>query len=218
MRKFAFALAVGLLALYPASSQSASLIDFAGFSWEDGGFPTSQVGDGLSVVAIVDGLSAPLQWDPLDNQYTLHLSSLTSTGQQQPDPNNIVVSYDNGLLGIYEDALAGGTPADPGINPPNASAPGHYIDGSDYLTGILESFTIFYNTQFNSGAFEADVVFAGGAHMGDLGPATTGYSFGGVFVFGQPDGYDLQWDGQILLNPVPVEATTWGAVKASFSR
>jgi hypothetical protein len=55
-----------------------------------------------------------------------------------------------------------------------------------------------------------------GAHYGELGPQTTGYTFGGVFIFGTPSGYDLQWDGQILLDPVAVEASTWGHVKGMF--
>jgi hypothetical protein len=218
MRKFAFALLVGAVAMYPAGSFAASLIDFAGYSFEDGGFPASNLGDELTMVSIVDGLTTPLQWDPANNQYTLHLGNLISDGQAQPDPHNIVVEYTSGVIGVFEDSYAAGTLADPGVNPPNATAPDSYIDGIDYLSGNLESFTIFYNTQFHSGAFEAEVTFTSGAHHGDLGPQTTGYTFGGVFIFGTPSGYDLQWDGQILLDPVPVEATTWGAVKAQFSR
>lgn len=216
MRKFAFALLV-TVALYPASSFGASLIDFAGYSWEDGGFPVSNPGDALELVAIIDGLTTPLQWDPANFQYTVHLAGMLSVGQQQPDPNNIVVSYDSGTVGLFEDAFASGSSADPGILPPNQTAPSSYIDGVDYLSGELTEFTIFYNTLYNSGAFEANVTFTGGQHYSDLGPQTTGYTFGGVFVFGTPQGYDLQWDGQILLDPVPVQPTTWGAVKARFS-
>jgi hypothetical protein len=217
MRKFAFALLVGAVALYPAGVFAASLIDFAGYSYEDGGFPVSAPGDELAMVSIVDGLTTPLQWDPANFEYTLHLGGLISEGQQQPDPHNIVIEYDQGTVGLWEDAFATGTPAVPGVNPPNATAPSSYIDGNDYLNGHLESFTIFYNTQFNSGAFEAEVTFTGGQHHGDLGPQTTGYTFGGVFIFGTPEGYDLQWDGQILLDPVAVEPTTWGAVKTAFN-
>jgi hypothetical protein len=221
MRTFAFALLVGLVALYPAGAiagSRASLIDFGGYSYEDGGFPVSNLGDELAMVSVVDGLTTPLQWDPTNNEYTLHLGSLISAGQEETDPHNIVVTYDFGSIGLYEDAYATGTLADPGVNPPNATAPASYVDGNDFLLGELASFTIFYNTQFNSGAFEAEVTFTGGDHYGDLGPQTTGYTFGGVFVFGIPQGYDLSWDGQILLDPVAVEPVTWGAVKATYAR
>ncbi len=213
--KYRAMLLVGLVVLAPMGVQAASLIDFVGFSYEVGHFPPSNPGDELNFVAIVDGLTPPLSWDPANNEYTLNLANLVSNGAQHPDPNNIVVNYTGGGLGLYEDSAFN---ANPGIDPPNASAPATYIDGSLYLNGSLNSFTIFYNTQFNSGAFEADVTFTGGPHYGELGGQHTGYTFGGVFVFGVPHGYDLQWDGQILLDPVAVEAKTWGAVKSQFLR
>ena len=214
MKHGAMALAIGLLSLgFAPGANAASLIDFQGYSYESGGFPPSQVGDGLNFVALVDGLTPPLSWNPAGNEYTLHLTGLTSLGTDQPDPNNIVVHYAGGTLGLHEDSSFN---ADPGINPPNGSAPGSYIDGPLYLGGQLQNFTIFFNTQFNSGAFEADVTFNNGGHFGELGAQTTGYTFGGVFIFGVPTGYDLQWDGQILLDPVPVENVTWGSIKGTF--
>lgn len=213
MKRGAMALLIGLVALAPAGANAMSLIDFVGYSYESGAFPPSNPGDQLNLVARVDGLTPPLTWDPMAYQYTIHLSNLVSQGTQQPDPSNIVVTYAGGAFGLYEDSSFN---ADPGVNPPNASSPGSYIDGTFYLGGQLTAFTIFYNTQFNSGAFEADVTFVNGAHFGELGPQTTGYTFGGVFTFGRPTGYDLQWDGQILLDPVAVEATTWGQVKMTF--
>jgi len=217
MRKFAFALLAGLVLTMPATqSQSASLIDFVGFSWETNGFPDSNIGDELELVAAIDGLTSPLTWDPGNNQYTLHLAGLISEGTQQPDSNNIIVTYSTGSVGMFEDALASGTIADPGVLPPNPTAPSSYIDGAQYLLGQTEEFTIFFNTQFNSGAFEASVLFTGGDHHGELGAQTIGYTFGGVFIFGTPNGYDLQWDGQILLDPVAVEEVTWGGIKSTF--
>jgi hypothetical protein len=216
MKHGVMALAIGLLSLgFVPGANAASLIDFQGYSYELGGFPPSQNGDALNFVALIDGLTPPLSWNPAGNEYTLHLSNLTSLGTQQPDPDNIVVHYAGGSLAMHEDASFN---ADPGINPPNASAPGSYIDGPLYLGGTLTNFTIFFNTQFNSGAFEADVTFNAGGHFTELGAQTTGYTFGGVFIFGVPTGYDLQWDGQILLDPVPVENVTWGGIKGTFAQ
>jgi hypothetical protein len=216
MKHGAMALLIGLLGLgFAPGADAASLIDFQGYSYEIGGFPPSPAGDALNFVALVDGLTPPLSWNPAGNEYTLHLTDLTSLGAQQPDPNNIVVEYSGGTLALHEDSSFN---ADPGINPPNGTVPGTYTDGPLYLGGVLSNFTIFFNTQFNSGAFEADVAFQNGGHFGELGAQTTGYTFGGVFIFGTPSGYDLQWDGQILLDPVPVEAVTWGAVKNTFAR
>ena len=217
MRTFAFAIIAGLICLVPAaSSDAASLIDFVGFSWESSGFPTSNAGDQLELVARVDGLTNPLSWNPAVNEYTMSVAGLTSLGAEAPDPQNIVVSYVGGQFGIYEDNLLSGSTAAPGINPPNATAPTSYQDGASFLLGDTQEFTIFYNTQFQSGAFEASVLFTGGDHHGELGAQTIGYTFGGVFIFGTPEGYDLQWDGQILLEPVPVEPTTWGDIKSQF--
>jgi len=215
MKHGAVALLIGLVALVPAGANAMSLIDFMGYSYEAGSFPPSNPGDVLSLVAGVEGLTPPLVWDPTAYEYTMHLSGLVSQGTQQPDPSNIVVNYSGGSFDLYEDSSFN---AALGINPPNATVPGSYMDGTHYLGGQLNSFTIFYNTQFNSGAFEADVSFANGSHFSDLGPQTTGYTFGGVFTFGRPQGYDLQWDGQILLDPVAVEAVTWGRVKTTFQR
>lgn len=195
---------------------SPTLSEFFGFSWETGGFPNSAAGDELEVVGWIDQLSVPLQWDPATYQYTLHLGGLISTGQEEPDPQNIDVHYVGGRLGIYEDPLLGGTPADPGTDPPNTTAPGSFIDGVNYLRGALADFTLHYNHEFNAGAFEADLDFDSGSHLGELGPQTTGFVFGGVFEFGSPDGYDLHWQGHILLDRYRIEAATWSAVKSHF--
>jgi len=216
MKYGAITLLVGLLSLtLLAGAHAASLIDYVGFSYERNGFPPSDVGDDLSFVAIVDGLSAPLFWDPANYEYTIHIASLISQGEDHPDPDNIVVHYSGGLFDLYEDSQVN---SDPGFNPPNDTVPSTYIDGSLYLGGNLSQFVIFYNTQYQSGAFEADVNFTHGSDLIDLGNQTTGYTFGGVFLFGTPEGYDLQWDGQILLDPVAVEASTWGAVKNQYLR
>jgi hypothetical protein len=216
MKHGANALLIGLLSLGLASgAQATSLIDFVGYSYEFGGFPPSDPGDALNFVALVDGLTPPLSWNPAGNEYTLHLTNLTSLGAEHPDPNNIVVSYSGGVLNLHEDSSFN---SETGINPPNATVPSSFIDGPLYLGGDLAQFTIFFNTQFNSGAFEADVTFNDGSHLAELGAQNTGYTFGGVFIFGTPQGYDLQWDGQILLDPVAVEAVTWGGVKSTFAR
>lgn len=216
MKHGALALIIGLLGLgFVPGANAASLIDFQGYSYENGGFPPSQVGDALNFVALVDGLTPPLSWNPAGNEYTLHLTNLSSLGTQQPDPNNIVINYSGGTLALHEDSSFN---SDPGVNPPNGSAPSSYIDGPLYLGGQLTNFTIFFNTQFNSGAFEADVTFVNGGHFTELGAQTTGYTFGGVFIFGVPQGYDLQWDGQILLDPVPVQNVTWGSIKSTFAQ
>jgi hypothetical protein len=214
MKYGAMTLLVGLLSLTGfAGAHAASLIDYVGSSYELGGFPPSSAGDNLSFVALVDGLSAPLSWDPANYQYTIHISSLTSLGEQHPDPNNVIVEYSGGAFDLYEDSQFN---ADPGVNPPNDTSPATYIDGGLYLAGNMSHFVIYYNTQYQSGAFEADVTFTHGSDFQDLGNQTTGYTFGGVFLFGAPQGYDLQWDGQILLDPVAVEASTWGGVKNAF--
>ncbi len=214
MKNGAMALLVPLLSMTMfTGAQASSLIDYNGFSFEQGAFPPSNPGDALSFVSIVDGLSAPLSWDPNSYQYTIYISGLVSQGEEHPDPNNIVVHYSGGLFDLYEDSQFN---ANPGENPPNASAPASYIDGSLYLGGLMSRFVIYYNTQYNSGAFEADVAFTHGTNYDELGNQTTGYTFGGVFVFGTPPGYDLQWDGQVLLDPVPVQAKTWGAIKLAM--
>jgi hypothetical protein len=212
MKHGAIAILVGVLCLAPATgAQASSLIDFVGFSYETGAFPPSNIGDDLNYVATVDGLTPPLSWNPAGFEYTMHLTDLISLGEDHPDPNNIVVHYNGGTLSMHEDSSFN---AEPGIDPPNATAPSTYVDGALYLRANIDELTVFFNTQFLSGAFEAEVTFFEGEHLTELGGQVTGYSFGGVFVFGSPEGYDLQWDGQILLDPVAVEATTWGAIKA----
>ncbi len=199
-----------------APAAAVGLIDFSGLSHETGGFPDSELGDDLALYAVVDGLTAPLTADFLANEYTLVLDGLVADGQQVPDPSNLVATYSGGAVRVYEDSQTTGTAAAPGTHPPNATAPAHYVDGTLYLEGTLADFTVFYNPQLNAGAFQAGVVFTGGSHLSELGAQTVGYTFGGVFVAGPPAGYDLHWDGQILLAPVPVGETTWGTIKSLY--
>ena len=175
---------------------------------ETGGFPPSNPGDEFEVLSLVD-LSPPLTWDPVNFEYTVRLGDLVSEGQSQQGPYQIAVAYSGGTLVIYEDPRSGGTPA------VRCDDPESFADGTPYLVGEVTSFSLFFNSQFNSGAADGRVTFTGGTHLHELGGNTSDVVLGGIFVFSGP-GFPLQWDGQVCFAAVPVEPTTWGQVKSTF--
>jgi len=188
---------ITLATLAAAQDRTGVLFDFAGYGKETGGIPPSNPGDELFFCSIVDGFGSPLTWDPT-KRYSAATDDLISLGQTIPDPHNIVVEYSNGRLVVFESD----DPAAPCGN------------GIEYLVADFTSFILCYNSQFHSGAIEANLIFTGGEHLHEL-EVRAATLWGGVFVFG----YDLQFDGQVLIEgAVSVEPDTWGSIKASFKQ
>jgi len=220
MKKLLLVMALVALATGVARAQNA-LIDFQGYSYETGGFPSSNSGDILSIVGVVDDLDSRFGINLLLEEVTVYATGLTSTGEVSGGPGIVQVAYNGGTLEMYRDPSKD---HDYGTNPPNATAPSTFVNGSLFLGGTLNSFFLYYDTATQSGAYEANVTFTSGSGLTTLNLLNAnGYTFGGVLSNtaaggNVPTGYDLQVDGVVEVRvPVAVQPKSWGAVKNLFS-
>lgn len=226
MKRSAIALFLGLLALgvvhLPAANAQILLLDYVGFDYEDPDPDNTQfgeVGSGYHSLGDVPGLFAPLVSDQVNNEYTYHIYGLSPVSITPVGPF-MIVNYGPGAIDVWEDSRASGTAADFGANPPNATSPGTFTDGTLILQGALSGFQFVFNTNSNSGSFEAGLTVTGGSQLGNI-PANqrVGWTFAGATAnsLERPAGYQHQVDGQIFLErPVPATSTTWGKIKASY--
>lgn len=208
------ALLVACAAL-PAFGQ-APTIDYLGYAWESGGFPPSNPGDVLISVGVADAVDAPFGVDLGVEELTFHLYDLVSTGEIPLGGGMVMVSYTGGMLDVWRD---GAQNADFGVNPPNATAPGSFTDGSLFFRGAFTDFTIFLAAD-GSGAFEGSLDGIGGDILGAV-CTNCAYTWGGNFTSGSGaqilEGYDLQMDGELQIeDSVANENATWSDVKALF--
>jgi hypothetical protein len=148
----------------PSAGAQNLLFDYVGFDYEDPDLNPAlfgDTGDGYRGVGEVPVLFAPLVSDQSTYQYTYYFSGLTATSRVVV-ASFVIIDYTPGTITIYEDAHAGGTPADFGTNPPSPQAPPTFVDGTPILVGSLTNFRFIYNTTTNSGSFEADFEATGG--------------------------------------------------------
>ena len=226
MKKSAIALLLGcsvLLAVrVPGADAQSLLLDYVGYDYEDpdpNAAVFGEVGSGYVSLGLVPGLFAPLVADTTTNQYTYYISGLVSLSRTVVG-DFVIINYGPGSLSVYEDSKTTGTPADHGINPPNATAPASFIDGLLFVSGTLSGFQVVFNTNDNSGSYEGAFEVTGGSQLGNF-PVNQrrGWTFAGATgnELNRPEGYDHQIDGQIFLDkPVPTTPTSWGRIKAQY--
>jgi hypothetical protein len=226
MKKTAIAFLLGMFALNagftPAAGAAQLLFDYVGFGYESpNGNPGvfADLGEGYVSVGEVPVLYAPLVFNTGANQYTYHLTAGPVTARFV-NAGFVVAQFAGGTLNVYEDSNTLGTPFDYGVNPPNATAPPTFVDGTLYLQGQLSSFTFVLDTNSNSGSFEANYTVVGGSQLANI-PVNkrSGWTFSGVTgnALNIPEGYAHQVDGQVFVDEVvPAQPTTWGALKANY--
>lgn len=215
------AIALAVMTAGAAQAQNA-LIDYQGYSWETGGFPPSNAGDVLSIVGVVDDLDSRFGISLLMEEVTLSVANLASSGQVDIGGGILSISYSNGTIDLYRDPAKD---HDYGVNPPNATAPSSFTNGSLFLGGTFTSFFLFFDPSTGTGAYEGNVVFTAGSGLTTLNQLNAnGYTFGGVLNTNAaggnvPQGYDLQVDGTIEVEVrIGVEDKTWGTIKDMYRR
>lgn len=206
----------------PAALAQQLLLDYVGFDYEDPDPDPSQfgeVGSGYVGLGEVPGLFPPLVPDPATNEYTYVISGLTSLSKTTIG-SYFIIGYGSGTLAVYEDLLAGGTPAQYGTNPPNATAPGTFSDGTLFLLGTLDNFQFVFNTATNTGSYDAELTVTGGTQLPNIPvDQRTGWTFSGATgnALSIPAGYVHQIDGQVFINdPTARRPSSWGQVKARY--
>ena len=187
MKKKAIAFLLGMFALNagftPAAGAAQLLFDYVGYDYESPNPDPGQFGElGSGYVSLgeVPVLFAPLVFNTVANEYTYVISGLTAVNRQVVGPF-VIIDYAGGALDVYEDDRTLGTAYDFGVNPPNATAPPTFVDGTHYLGGALTNFRFVFNTIDNSGSFEANYQVTGGSQLANV-PVNrrTGWTFAGV--------------------------------------
>lgn len=226
MKKTAIAFLAGVLVLGGLAGPSAAtpllLVDYVGFDYESPNPDPSQFGElgsGYVSVGECPVLFAPLVFNYAANQYTYVISGLVSINRQNVGPF-IIVDYSPGNLSVYEDDKTLGTAFDYGVNPPNATAPSTFNDGTLILSGPITNFRFVFNTTDNSGSFEGEFTANGGSQLANI-PAgdRSGWTFAGATsnALNIPAGYQHQIDGQVILEQaVPTRDASWGRLKANY--
>ena len=190
-------------------------------------FNNQPAGNALWGVGTVSKFDAPLQFldasDPT-KEYTIYMYGFSSLGTSTigpPATQFYTTDYSGGTIEIYEDLSPD---ANYGTNPPNATAPSTFVDGTLILKGDFTSFTVQTNnfTSFQTGNAEGDIDWNGGtlvALMSQGGEECPGLFTGGLTWRTSllMPGYLFRHDGKIDLQcPTPAEPSTWGKVKANY--
>lgn len=200
----------------------------------------SNSGSQLTAVGIVDdfaGVMASLKPVPPGTEYTYYMSNLVSTGTTITigttyNVYKTVYNTANPALNNIE-MWTGPTNAAFGTNPPNATAPSTFRDGTLALSGRFQSLTVTFlrrnsDSSIQSGNADsgtpsvANGVFTGGSEINRVSvngvPCPFRVTGGWLARAGSfPAGYTAHFDGKIDIDcPTPVEASTWGRIKGTY--
>jgi hypothetical protein len=188
-----------ILFLFPDSSRARELVllDFLGYGWETNAFPPSESGDVLEIPVVVDNLSKALGINLEDEELTGRMSGLVSEGAQELSPGLFLVHYSGGELTFHRDPSQD---HDFGVDPPNATSPSTFVNGTLCLRGELQDFRLYYHEPTGAGSMEATVVFTEGECLSALSALDpVGFTFGGFLTRSSNgavvEGYDMQLDG-----------------------
>ncbi len=213
----------------PAFAQTdVFLLGFAGYDYEspnpnpgpDGNYLT--IGEGYKALGFVTSFDAYLTpyVDIVANEYTYHYYDLTVQNYTYyPEYRYLEVGFANPGRGrFYED---NSTQALYSANPPNATAPSTFIDGTVILGGHIEFLVLNYDFAANQGGFTGNIHFDEGSLLAQIPEAQRdGWTLSGLAGRPNPaipDGYDHQISGECRIpGPVPATHRTWGALKALY--
>jgi hypothetical protein len=201
-----------------APAHGIQIADYLGYAWLSAGFPPTVAGEQFTFVGAADAVDPLAGVNLANEEVTFYISGLefSFASVNDPAPGWTTYYFTGGMLDMYRDAAMN---AETGINPPNGTAPSTFIDG---VLMLHASFTSFGMTVDPTGAGS----YGGAADgiSGELITACAGciFTWGGSFTADigaqVPEGYDLQLDGILDIDPtVPVEdQKAWGMLKATF--
>ena len=207
----------------------------------EGGFGAykSNVGSALTVVGLMTLFCAPLDGNVPDlpnKEYTFVWSGMTAaaatTEANYPGPTGTGKKWDTdytpGNFFIYEDSPADAPRATTPMpaNPPNATVPVNFQDGTLILEGTITGLhTIVTRSNNTSGAifggsFSAGYEFTGGSQfplVAGTGVNSLNGNWCGKYPTGcTPTGYTAHPNGKYDFAATPVKSSTWGAIKQLY--
>ena len=219
-----FTAAIALAA--PALASDVFLVGFTGFDYEDANNDAVNylaVGDGYKALGFVTSFGTYLEpyVDPSTFEYTFYNYGLTV--QTRSFIGGVLeVTFNNGGRGrYYSDPLSGGTAATYGVNPPNATAPSTFIDGTVELGGSIDDFALVYDFNANQGNFVGQMNLDEGSELIYIPSGQrNGWHLGGLA--GRPNnsiptGYGNQLEGECRIpGETAAKNTSWGVIKSLY--
>jgi len=165
--------------------------------------------------------SGYLNFDYGNYQYTFFLDSLCVANVDSISvPGFYDITFTGGTFDVYCDSLSGGTTADYGMNPPNATAPSTFIDGVNVLGGDLSQMEIVWEIAAGQGDLSGMVDLNRGSQLANIPPAQrNGWTVSGLQADtpGMPAGYNWQIDGTLYISePIPTQKSSWGKLKQQY--
>jgi hypothetical protein len=213
------------LAWLPVAAPAQYLFALDGYGYEDPDPDPSRVGEsGAAFVGVgtIHDFGAITPADPALHEYTFHLSGLTVTREETFGPYVVLEYTGPGRFRIHEDSLPFGTPADYLANPPNAAVPADFIDGTVVLELAVGQLQLVIDTTTGEGNWTFYEVVATDGVWADH-PAALGWD-GVAWIVdlttdlgtNDPEGFACRLDGIAFQEALPVESTTWGAIKRQY--
>jgi len=240
-RLLRLALTAAFVVAVPVSAfaQTGTVIDWGpdSYAWETNYNTVTYLsgpGSVLSAVGVVNGFLGPLSSiDPntAGTEYTYYLTGLTTAGTTVtagPTLSVYKTVYTGGTIQIWQ-----GSPRNAafGTNPPNATVPSTFVDGSLFLAGTVPTFTTTVTRVNATGAYvngngdggdPPNGLWTGGSALALVSAGGNACPFrltggGDMRPVDVLQGYVSQFDGKIDLNcPTPALPSTWGKIKSSY--
>jgi hypothetical protein len=216
---FSLAAVCTALALPARSHADVFLADFLGYDYEDPDINPQfgGPGDWYNAIGLVTEVNPAFVTTTPGQEYTFQFFNLWPTLTETAG-DFVFIYYTSGRVRIFEDNT---TTATFGVNPPNATAPSTFTDGTLVLGASVNNFVITLDTVTGDGSFDGEVTFDEGSQLSNIPPGQrSGWTFAGLTSgpgTGTPEGYDHQVDGEIRVqDPTPATPTTWGKLKATY--
>lgn len=234
-RKVLLAILAAMFAFAAPAFADQFLLGFNGFDYHQAS-PVSthylDVGDKYFSLGFVTSVDPGLLGSYVDfgvNEYTYYMFNLV-VGTSFFGGTFLEADFDNSAGGrtrYYQDPISGGTHADYGTNPPNATAPSTFIDGAVALGGKTYNFVVTYDFGLNQGDFSGnmdldegiDLIYIPSGQQAGwiLGSLSGSHSLTGPPNPSIPQGYDHQTTGQCRRPSItPTTHKTWGAIKSLY--
>jgi len=225
---FLLFLALSVIAVPAFAESDVFLLGFAGFDYES---PNSNpgtylaIGEGYNTLGFVTMFGTYLApyVNEATNEYTYRYYDLTVDTYLYEEGSLMVTFVNPGRGRFFEDSKATGTAALYGINPPNATAPAKFIDGTLILGGRIDELVLWYdfNPEAPQGGFVGKLTLDEGTLLSQIPPAQRGgWTLAGLAGRPNPSvpvGYDHQISGECRIpGSVPATHQTWGALKALY--
>jgi len=196
----------------------------------------SNAGSQLTVVGLMTLFCAPLNGNVPNlptTEYSFVWSGMSATAATTEVPYIVNgkkwdTDYSDGSFYIYEDSPADAPRATTPMpsNPPNATVPVNFADGTLILQGTLSGLhTIVTRTNNTAsaiwgGSFNGNYQFNGGTQFGLVsgsGLNSVNGNWCGKYPSGcTPTGYTAHPNGKFDFAVTPVKSTTWGTIKQLY--